>query len=109
MLAEEIELGFSLSLVGSRGLYFQDYFGSKANRVASAIGVVNGALLEDFGARCIAFQKSDGPFVPDLGIRVVAPDLYFDGLSLVCDDRLSDREVEREPGLHCGGVLSGED
>lgn len=51
-----------------------------------------------------ALDQAHGPLVPDLGLGVVAPNADFYSLALSGHEGSSNREVEREPRVHAGGV-----
>ena len=80
-------------------------WGSAANRVTTAVDVVDRSLLQGAGVWGPTLQQGHGPLVPDLGIGVVAPYLDLDNLALADDEWDTDGEVEREPGLHGGSML----
>ena len=52
-------------------------------------------------------EDAHGPFVPDLGVRVVSPDGDVDLLALKGLDGVLHWEVHREPTVHAWGVLDG--
>jgi hypothetical protein len=61
---------------------------------------VNSSARDNLGT----LFEAHGPFVPDLGLRVVSPDTDLDSLSISSHERFFDREVEGEPRVHARGV-----
>lgn len=74
---------------------------SETNRVTSAIDVMV-TCAKDLSA--IFRSEAHGPFVPNLGLRIVTPETDFYFLPFSSHERISDGEVEREPGMHTGCV-----
>jgi len=73
---------------------------SEADRIATTIDIVDRGLLQNAGIRSTTLAKSHSPLVPNLSVRVVAPNLDLNDLALANNQRNTDWEVEREPRLH---------
>ena len=63
-------------------------------------------LLNNSGPWSSTFFQSQRPFVPNLRVGVVAPDLNLDNLALSNNHWRPDREVKWEPTLHTWGMLA---
>ena len=79
---------------------------SEADRVTATVGIVDWRLQNYASTWLCTLTQSKGPFIPYFSVRIVAPYLDLDYLTLACDDRLTDGEVKWEPALHARSVLT---